>query len=307
MADWYFRNNQSGLQPCPACRNLVRTSEEFCPYCAKRLRAEGGFRGLLRKMKSYPFAATQVLLAMIVLVFILQLVADLFLPEQFRNNRGGGLFGMGTSYGLTYIRMGSNFHPFVQRYDEFWRFVTYNFLHFGILHIAFNGYALWTLGRLAEQLWGARSVFATFILTGICGGGASYLWNIWGGGVNSAGASGAICGLLGLLLGAYYRNRYTVGEFLGSQLVRWAVTILAYGLLMGADNAAHIGGIVSGAALGYFLLPPRHTKTPGRDAKIWTTMTVVSALLLVVCIGFAINFYAQGPMYAGLKLMASPK
>ena len=297
MADWYFRNQQTGLKACPACRNLVRTNEEFCPYCAKRLRDEGGVRGLLRRLRSLPFLATQSLLGLIVLGVILQQISELTLPAGLKHPMGGGLFNMGTSSAITYVRLGANFHEYVAKYGEVWRFVTYCFLHFGAIHIVFNSWAFWDLGRLAERLWGARQVFTAFILGGIGGGVASFAWNaMMSRPAISAGASGAVCGVLGLLIGAYYRNRYHVGELLGSQLVRWAVMILAFGLIVGADNAAHIGGMLAGGALGYFMPPTRSTKTPGRDTKVWNALAILSLLLLLGSIGFAVNFYVRNPL-----------
>lgn len=298
MADWYFRGgpSQNNLQACPGCRNLVRRDEEFCPFCARRLRAEGGLRGLVRRLSGYPEIMTRILLGMIVAVFVLQIVADYFLPAAYRlDNRGGGLFSLMQADPMTYLRMGSNFHLFVAHVHQYWRFVTSCFLHFGVIHILFNGWVLWDLGRLAERLWGSKQVFATFILTGIVGSAFSFGWNMMlDTPKNSAGASGAICGLLGLLIGAYYRNRWSVGEYLGSSLVRWAVYILVFGLVMRADNAAHIGGLVSGGALGYFLAPSKQTKTPERDGKLWSAAAWVSLALLVASFAFAIAFYAQG-------------
>ena len=304
MADWYFRSDKPGnLFVCPGCRNLVRRGQEFCPFCARRLAPESGVRAWLTGAFSAPDSVTRLLLGMMAAGFILQIIADVFLPEQLRD-RGQGLMGafMGANT-LTYIRLGSNYQFLVAAHHEYWRFVTYCFLHIGIIHILFNGWAMWDLGRLAERLWGARQLFATFILTGIAGGMLSFAWNVYvfGRPANSAGASGAICGILGLLLGAYYKNRYHVGEFLGTQLIRWAVMILVFGLVVGADNGAHIGGMLSGAVLGYFLPPTDRSRTPDRDFRVWRVLAWLSLALLVVSLACALWFYAQGPVYAGLK------
>lgn len=301
MADWYFRNNQGGgqpggLVPCPGCRNLVRRTEKFCPYCARRLRPEGGAAAAIKRLLNHPDIATKLLLGLMAAVFLLQFVVDYTLPQQSRGRSpSGGLFSLGTADSVTYILMGSNFHPLVQAHHQVWRFVTSCFLHFGILHILFNSWVLWDLGRLVERLWGARQTFAVFILSGMAGSAASYFWNmtILGAPKNSAGASGAICGMLGILLGAYYRNRYQVGERLGQMLVRWTVYILVFGLVMRADNAAHVGGLLAGGIMGYYLRPTSHSKSPARDWTIWFAASVVSALLLATSFGFAIAFYIQ--------------
>lgn len=297
MADWYFRGGpqKNNLQTCPGCRNLVRRGEEFCPFCARRLAAEGGVRGMLRSLMARPDSMTRILLGAMIVMFLAQLAAELTLPAELRRGAGGGLGSFLAVSSMTYIRLGSNFHPYVAFFHEYWRLLTYCFLHIGIFHILFNGWALWDLGRLAERLWGWKQLFATFILTGIVGGAFSLGWALLSGHMsNSAGASGAICGVLGLMLGAYYRNKYHVGEFLGSQLVRWAVMILVFGLVIGADNGAHLGGMISGGALGYFLPPTSHSKTYARDMKIWNALAAVSLALFLICYAFEAVFFAGG-------------
>lgn len=307
MADWYFRNQQSNLSACPACGKLVGRSEEFCPYCAKRLRSGSGWRGALRRLPTLfnrPDAATRFLLYLICAVFVLQVAADFMLPVEFRDppnpnaNPLDSMFEVMVGNRMTYLRMGSNQQVIVKVLGQYWRFVTACFLHFGLFHILFNGYALWILGRLTEKLWGARQVFAVFVLSGIAGSAVSYFWH-WQftQPVNSAGASGAISGLLGLILGAYYRERGQIGAYLGSQIIRWVVYLLAYGLVLGADNAGHIGGLLGGAVFGYFLPPTGFSRHRARDEKIWNAAALVSLALLLVSFGAAIVLFARGPGY----------
>jgi rhomboid protease GluP len=69
-----------------------------------------------------------------------------------------------------------------------------------------------------------------------------------------------------------------------------------FGLVMGADNAAHIGGMASGAALGYFLPPTQNSRSLGRDMKIWNAAAVASFVIMAVCFGFAAHFYFFTPL-----------
>ncbi len=311
MADWYFRGKNSGgggqnrLKVCPGCRNLVNAGEEFCPFCARRLRDSNSLSAFLRRYFAQPGSMTQTIIGALAAIFILQLVADMFLPAEFRRGGGGGLMSFLSADGLTYIRMGSNFHALTLYAGEYWRFLSYTFLHFGLIHIGFNCWAFWDLGRLAERLWGARQLFAVFILTGITGGICSLLVSMMllGHASNSVGASGAICGVLGLLLGSYYRNRYTIGRELGAFLIQWAVYILVFGLVAGADNGAHFGGFLGGGAIGYFLPPANAGKTYDRDRQIWNILFWLAALLLMVCLGFTVYYFAQGPEYAIKDMM----
>ncbi len=296
MADWYFRNNQSGLVSCPGCRNLVRNDQEFCPYCARRLGPEKGWRGKLKRFLSLDGVATRTIIGVICVFFLLQFITDMTLPDEYRAPSRGGLFAFPNLSQFTYIRLGSNFHWFVAAYGQVWRFVMSCFLHFGIIHILFNCWAFWDLGRLAEKLWNAKTVFAVFILTGAFAAFSSFFWHtvVLGSPVNSAGASGAICGILGLLLGTYYKNRYHIGEFLGSQLVRWAVYLIIFGLVAGAANTAQIAGMLSGALVCYFLPPLSRSKTAERDGRIWTIAAIAAAVIFLASLVMAIIFYSKG-------------
>ncbi len=297
MADWYFRNKQSGLISCPGCRNLVRNDEEFCPYCARRLRPENGWRGWLKKAFSRDDVATRTLIGIICVLFLLQFITNMFLPAEYSRMSPSGFLNFGAASPITNIRMGSNFQAFVLVFGEIWRFTTSVLLHAGIIHILFNCWAFWDLGRLAEKLWGAKQVFAIFIITGTVASAVSFFWCtiLLGQPTNSLGASGALCGILGLMLGSYYRNRYHLGNFLGPQLVRWAVYILIFGLVIrGVDNAAHIGGMLTGAVFGYFLPPSNTTRTLARDTKIWNAAAWAAAAILFVSAIFGIIFCLQG-------------
>ncbi|MDR1613704.1 MAG: rhomboid family intramembrane serine protease [Planctomycetota bacterium] len=294
MADWYFRNSQTNsVKACPECGNLVRADQEFCPYCARRLGPERGARGWLKRALAAPAIATKGLIGAIAVFFFLQSLTDMLLPASLKSDAYGGLLGLSSAYPATYALLGANHPRFILEYGQVWRFFTSCLLHFGFIHILFNCWALWDLGRIAEKLWGARQVFAVFVLTGICGSAASFAWNglVLHRPVTSAGASGAICGILGLFLGTYYRNRFHLGQILGANLVRWAVYIIVFGLVMQADNAAHIGGMISGAAFGYFLVPAARARRPALDAKIWTGLAVFALVVAVVCLAFMGAYY----------------
>lgn len=306
MADWYFRNSQGAIANCPGCGKIVRASDEYCPYCARRLRPAGRAAKMLQAIRqklsafalpsmAEQFFATRALTALIAFVFLLQIAAEYFLPEVYRlaPDRSLGIFSFLGSDPATYIRMGANFPLLTWNHGELWRLLTYCFLHGGIIHILFNCYALRDLGRLTEMFWNGKAMLAVFVLSGIGGGVASMLFTQG----LSLGASGAICGLLGVLLGAYYKNKWQIGPRLGSELVRWAVTLLAFGLVAGADNGAHIGGMLVGAVMGYFLPPVRCTRFPARDKKIWDALFYASLLMLAACSVCAVMFFLRGPQY----------
>ena len=151
----------------------------------------------------------------------------------------------------TLLRLGGAHAPAIAA-GEAWRLVTAIFLHGGLLHLAFNLIALVDFGSVLERRFGALRVLAVFFASGMSGFMASAAWHP---GDVSIGASGAIFGLLGWWAVAAWR----LGEFLPEPERRRRLTTLltvvgvALGLgfvIPGIDNAAHLGGLLTGLALG---------------------------------------------------------
>jgi rhomboid protease GluP len=156
-----------------------------------------------------------------------------------------------------YLRFGANFAPLTTG-GEWWRLVTCMFVHVGILHLAFNMWALWESGRLAERLFGNGSFAALYLFAGIFGGCASMLWNQR---VISAGASGAMFGLFGALLAYMTVERGSIPPATLNRLRVSSSTFVVYALFYGfvqsgIDNAAHFGGLAAGYAMGLCLARP---------------------------------------------------
>lgn len=144
---------------------------------------------------------------------------------------------------------------------EFWRLATAMFLHVDLVHLAFNSYALFSFGTQVEQSYGRRRFLVAYALSGLGGSALSFLLSPR----PSVGASGAIFGLIGVL-GAYYfiyRRQLTGGP---SRLLNIMVIVfynVLYGLSTPAiDNWAHIGGLLTGLALGWSLAPLYRLRQP---------------------------------------------
>lgn len=155
------------------------------------------------------------------------------------------------------MRWGSNVGELTLS-GQWWRMLTSTFIHFGIIHLALNMLALVQLGRMVEQLFGARRYLVLYLCAALGGSAASLLWHPV---VNSAGASGAVFGLFGALLAFLARPENGVPKpvagAMRSQLVPVLVINLLFGLAHpGIDNAAHVGGLLTGLALGYWLARP---------------------------------------------------
>jgi rhomboid protease GluP len=146
---------------------------------------------------------------------------------------------------------------------EYWRLVTVTLVHGGLLHLLMNMYALWIVGPLAEALYGRVLYLAIYLTAAVGGSVGSYLFL-----PNPAvGASGAIFGLFGLIFTATYFHKPLLraqARALTSQIGILIVLNLVIGFGIGGfasiDNAAHVGGLLTGGWLG-FLIAPRGAAT----------------------------------------------
>jgi rhomboid protease GluP len=156
---------------------------------------------------------------------------------------------------------GANYAPLTLRGDA-WRLLSSMFLHIGLLHLVVNCWALYIWGVYAEFYYGRRFYLAMYLSAGLIGSLLSIAHNVFNqqvlhdsnAFVISAGASGAIMGLGGALIIAAWRPKATLHPNQALSL-RALLVIMAinFGLGMsiaGIDNAAHLGGIITGALLG---------------------------------------------------------
>jgi rhomboid protease GluP len=163
------------------------------------------------------------------------------------------------------------------------------FLHIGLLHLFFNAYALYVIGTELEQLFGWARFLIVYLLSGLFGGLASYAFS-----ANlTAGASGAIFGLIGALATFYYLYRERLGERGRRRLMNIAFLIVINLFLgftqPGIDNLAHLGGLLSGVGLGWALAPryevalqPTGLELVDRNrlARYWPAPILAVALLV---------------------------
>ncbi|EDM25501.1 Rhomboid-like protein [Lentisphaera araneosa HTCC2155] len=183
-----------------------------------------------------------------------------------------------------FIQWGSN--RIFETIDEPWRLFTCAFIHFGLLHIACNMYFLHAIGRLSEKLLGPRFYFIIYIFSAFTGSLASLLWN--SDGVISAGASGAVFGVVGMV-GAFLVMRRddvppTAFKNLKNSMVQIVVLNFLFGTLVpGIDNAAHFGGLLGGfigAAIMSRSLDPQK-----RTAQFIPKLILGLVCLPLICVG----------------------
>jgi rhomboid protease GluP len=190
---------------------------------------------------------------------------------------GAGLFKVNPA---VMIRLGTDYTPLTLS-GQWWRLLTSTFLHFGLLHIAFNMFALYVNGIAAERIFGSRRYLVIYLAAGICGSVASLLWHPL---VNGAGASGAIFGVLGALIAFFVKKEGGVPPSVLKTQLRAASIFVVYNLIYGAgyqgiDNAAHLGGLAGGFVMGFILSRPLHADRNSRD---WTRQWLVAAV--AVCL-----------------------
>ena len=158
---------------------------------------------------------------------------------------------------------------------EWWRLFTAAFLHGSILHIAFNMYVLFVLGPTLERVLGHARYLILYLLAALGGGVASYIFSDMR--TVSVGASGAIFGLMGALIVAGRRLKYDIKQV----VLLLAVNVVIGFMAPGVDWRAHLGGLVTGAAVAaVFVLPPRAHRV------LWQTVGIIAVLgvLLVLTV-----------------------
>ena len=245
--------------------------KKICQWCKQHEAAQRGEEGeeARQPVMAVPWVRressitlTQVLLGANVMVFIAMVLAS----------------GPSLDFaGEVTVHFGANYGPLTLS-GQWWRLVTYMFLHGGLMHIAFNMWCLWDLGALCESLYGRWTYAAIYFVTGIAGGLASVGWNP---GVLTVGASGAIFGLAGALISSFYLGEFSVPRVAIQGTLRSLLFFVGFNVLFGTfvpgiDNACHAGGLVSGLIVGALIarLAPQPDK-PMRRVYVVLFMVLI--------------------------------
>jgi len=203
------------------------------------------------------FIATPILMDLNLLIFILMVAF------------GVGILEPST---LALLKWGADFGPLTLTGD-WWRAITCNFIHIGAFHLLMNMYAFMYIGLWLEDLIGTRRMFISYLLTGVCSAAFSLYMHAE---TISAGASGAIFGLYGIFLAflLFHHIPRAQRKALLISILLFVGYNLVYGMKAGIDNAAHIGGLLSGFLLGIiYVISYRFEK---KDAQ--RTISIVGEL-----------------------------
>jgi rhomboid protease GluP len=173
-----------------------------------------------------------------------------------------------TEDGEFMLRFGASYTPYVIENKEYYRLFTSMFLHFGFQHLANNMVMLGFVGWNVEAEAGKVRFLIIYLLSGLIGNIVSTIWDLRtvtdGGYAVSAGASGAVYGIIGCALGIALLNKGRIGNLSQRGLIIMILLGIYYGATAGnIDNAAHIGGLVSGFLLTLIIY--RRQKTVRSD------------------------------------------
>lgn len=284
---------------CRNCGALIGAGEETCGVCgAPSVAAGGGGRDVppaqhpahdrdamrfARAILTRPAPFTIVLLVANIFVFILTALTAKSTGDD-------------AAFIATLVAFGGKLNSLI-RAGEWWRFVTPIFLHGDILHLLMNMYGLWILGPYVERLYGSAKFVFFWVVTGVAGVVASYLTMRPDMQLNrvssflfknvdavSVGASGALFGLIGVLFvfGIKFRHELPDGfkRAFGTGMLPTIMLNVFIGLTIPViDNAAHMGGMLAGAALALVV----SYKRPGerQSVAVFWHVLQVAALALV--------------------------
>lgn len=192
------------------------------------------------------------------------------------------------------LMWGANFRPMTLD-GQPWRLFTATFLHIGVLHLLMNMYALMYIGILLEPILGRTRFGFAYVLAGIVASVTSIAIHD---NTVSAGASGAIFGMYGVFL-ALLTTDFIEKESRKPLLISIGIFVgfnLFSGMKAGVDNAAHMGGLISGALIGYAFIPS--LKKQEDKALYNKTMLAIAVILLSITAGY---FYSMPNDYKKIE------
>lgn len=230
--------SESTLQEADTLETRVFQSQEEVRRQPVPTLKDQGFNILRFLIPGKQFFATPFLLDLNIILFVVMILSGVHPIEPDGNDL---------------LLWGANLRSRVMN-GELWRLITACFIHIGVMHLLMNMYALVYIGLQLEPLLGKRKFLLAYFITGLLASTVSIYWHDR---TISAGASGAIFGMYGVFLALLLTNlleHHTRKSLLSSILI-FVIYNLVNGLQAGIDNAAHIGGLLSGIVVGMVLIP----------------------------------------------------
>ena len=263
----------STVRMCRHCRALIDRDARVCPHCggalgATRARSGNSTPGRIMGVLPIPTTASSVFIVANIAMYVI----SWYMTQNSEASQLNGAPSLGGIDASVLVRLGCK-APYILA-GQWWRLVMAMFLHAGLLHIGMNMWCLVDLGPEVESLFSTTKFTVFYLVTGVAGFLLSLWWRPFG---ISVGASGAIMGLIGILIGASFHHGH-LGKEYRSQLWRWVMYIAIFGIFFAVDNAAHFGGLAAGLALGY-LVPEGEPATRSSE-NLWNGLAVLSVLIV---------------------------
>jgi membrane associated rhomboid family serine protease len=277
------------FRECPACRHLTPAAAAACVHCgavfsdvekaAHQAATEYSFLSALFT-RSNPF--TMIFIGVNVGIFVLMCLA--------------GGFTVTSADHQVLIGFGAKENNLISEQHQYWRLISAIFIHIGVVHLLLNNYALWIIGREIEQIYGSARFVVLYLATGMIGSLASYMFSP----APSAGASGAIFGLFGVMATFAFKYRKEIPQTLSREIRRRVLPVIGINLVFGfsvkiVDNYAHIGGLLGGIALA--LAIPYMRPDEKRAPFAWRALQLICLILIFVSFVGAFRNYS-GPQLA---------
>ena len=254
---------------CPNCRAFISTDDKVCPYCDMKL----GARSIDRRA---PSGVGFISGPRFTTVVILLVNAGLYVATTLYSMNASGGPALDVD-GRTLAIFGAKV-PALIAAGQWWRLITAGFLHGGIMHILMNSWVIFDLGTTAEEFYGTSRYLVIYFLSTIGG----FIASTWWSSAMSVGASAALFGLIGAMIAYGLKSRGTsMGQAMRAHYTQWALWGLAMGFLPGfrTDNAAHIGGLLTGLVLGYAAgTPPLFDRW---TEKAWSWAAAICVLITI--------------------------
>ena len=283
---------------CRNCGSIVGGGQQQCAVCGANVRASAEPSKAADPRDNETIRFARAVLDRPYLFTIALLIVNLFVFLLMWQSSGMTFSVVNFFPYEVLVAYGAKVNYLIREYHQWWRFVTPMFIHVNLLHLMVNMYSLWVVGPYVEKLYGSAKFVVFWIVTGVVGVVASYLTVVAPDAqlgpvasflfktsdTPSAGASGALSGLVGVLFvfGIKFRRELPEGfkRAFGTGLLPMIILNLFIGYVGRGliDNAAHLGGLLAGAFLALLV----DYRRPGERSGMAVTWRVLQVACIVL-------------------------
>lgn len=274
---------------CRNCGSIIGGGESQCAVCG----TAAGNAASNRNSRSVPDGETMRFARAILdrphKFTIVLLVVNIFIFLLMWNSSGMASKALWAFEDPVLVAYGAKVNSLISEQRQWWRFITPIFVHVSLPHLLVNMYSLWMVGPYVEKLYGSARFVVFWMATGIAGVVASYLTFR----PPSAGASGSIFGLVGVLFVFGIKFRHELPEGFKRAFGTGMLPVIFINLFIGylgsgfIDNAAHLGGLAAGALIALAV----NYRRPGERSATTTVWQILQAVSLgLVAVSFLMAY-----------------